>query len=53
MIESEAMKVVEQNVRISLKCARRYILETGNIVLEGSGRDLAQDEEIKKAYLGK
>ena len=53
MIESEAMKVVEQNVRISLKCARKYVLETGNIVLEGSGKDLAQDEIIKKTHLGK
>ena len=46
--------LVEQNARIALKYAHRgYVLETGNIVLEGSGKDLAQDEKIKKAYLGK
>ena len=46
--------IVEQNARIGLKYAHRgYVLETGYIVLEGSGTDLAQDEKIKKAYLGK
>ena len=46
--------LVEQNARIALKYAHRgYVLETGNIVLEGSGKDLAQDEKIKEAYLGK
>ena len=46
--------LVEQNTRIGLKYDRRgYVLETGNIVLEGSGKDLAQDEEIKEAYPGK
>ena len=46
--------LVEQNARIALKYAHRgYILDTGNIVLEGSARDLLQNEEIKKAYLGK
>ena len=46
--------LVEQNARIALKYAHRgYILDTGNIVLEGSAQDLLQNEEIKKAYLGK
>jgi ABC-type branched-subunit amino acid transport system ATPase component len=45
--------LVEQNARIPLKYAHRgYVLETGNIVLEGSGQDLRQNEKIKKAYLG-
>lgn len=45
--------LVEQNARIALKNAHRgYVLETGNIVLEGSAKDLAQNEKIKKAYLG-
>jgi len=45
--------LVEQNARIALKYAHRgYVLETGNIVLEGLARDLSQREEIKKAYLG-
>jgi len=45
--------LVEQNARIALKYAHRgYVLETGNIVLEGSAKDLALNEKIKKAYLG-
>jgi len=45
--------LVEQNARIALKYAHRgYVLETGNIVLEGSAADLAHNEDIKKAYLG-
>jgi len=45
--------LVEQNARIALKYAHRgYVLETGNLVLEGSGSDLAKNEKIKKAYLG-
>jgi len=31
---------------------RAYILETGNVVLEGSSRDLLANKQIKKAYLG-
>ena len=45
--------LVEQNARIALKYAHRgYVLETGNIVLEGSAQDLAHNEDIRKAYLG-
>jgi branched-chain amino acid transport system ATP-binding protein len=45
--------LVEQNARIALKYAHRgYVLETGNIMLEGKARELAQNAEIKKAYLG-
>jgi branched-chain amino acid transport system ATP-binding protein len=45
--------LVEQNARIALKYAHRgYVLETGNIVLEGSAADLARNDAIKKAYLG-
>lgn len=45
--------LVEQNARIALKYAHRgYVLETGNVVLEGKARDLAQSEKVKKAYLG-
>jgi branched-chain amino acid transport system ATP-binding protein len=29
-----------------------YVMETGNIVLEGTGEDLLNDERVKKAYLG-
>ena len=45
--------LVEQNARIALKYAHRgYVLETGNVVLEGPAKDLAHNEDIKKAYLG-
>src|SRR5512136_1389846 len=45
--------LVEQNARIALKYAHRgYVLETGNIVLEGNTKELAQNGEVKKAYLG-
>jgi branched-chain amino acid transport system ATP-binding protein len=45
--------MVEQNVRNTLEVAdRAYVLENGHIVLEGSGKDLLQNELVKKAYLG-
>jgi branched-chain amino acid transport system ATP-binding protein len=45
--------LVEQNVRNTLETAdRAYVLENGQIVLEGKGKDLLQNELVKKAYLG-
>lgn len=45
--------LVEQNVRASLQIADRcYIMETGSVVLEGNARDVLQDEQVKRAYLG-
>ena len=45
--------LVEQNVRQTLETASRaYVLENGQIVLEGKGKDLLQDDLVKKAYLG-
>jgi len=45
--------LVEQNVRNTLEVAdRAYVLENGQIVLEGKGRDLLQNEQVKAAYLG-
>jgi branched-chain amino acid transport system ATP-binding protein len=45
--------LVEQNVRQTLKTAdRAYVLENGQIVLEGKGEDLLQNEQVKTAYLG-
>jgi branched-chain amino acid transport system ATP-binding protein len=45
--------LVEQSVRQTLELAdRAYVLENGRIVLEGKGKDLLQDEQVKKAYLG-
>lgn len=45
--------LVEQNARMALDLASRaYVLEVGNITLEGDARELASDERVKKAYLG-
>lgn len=45
--------LVEQNAKKALSIADRgYVLETGNIVLEGSASSLLNDESVKKAYLG-
>jgi branched-chain amino acid transport system ATP-binding protein len=45
--------LVEQNVRHTLEAAdRAYVLENGQIALEGKGRDLLQNDLVKKAYLG-
>jgi len=45
--------LVEQNVRRTLETAdRAYVLENGQIVLEGKGKDLLQNEQVKTAYLG-
>jgi len=45
--------MVEQNVRRTLETAdRAYVLENGQIVLEGKGKDLLQDDLVRKSYLG-
>ena len=45
--------LVEQNARMALSVAdRAYVLETGNIVMSGTGKELAESEDIQKAYLG-
>jgi branched-chain amino acid transport system ATP-binding protein len=45
--------LVEQNARKALQCADRgYVLETGIIVLTGSGAALLKSEEVQAAYLG-
>lgn len=45
--------LVEQNARMALSIADRgYVLETGCIVLEGTGQELMQSDAVKKAYLG-
>ena len=45
--------LVEQNARIALSIADRgYVLETGSVVLEGTGAELMQSDAVKKAYLG-
>lgn len=45
--------LVEQNARMALSISdRAYVLETGNITIEGPAADLLQDPRVKKAYLG-
>ena len=45
--------LVEQNARMALSVATRaYVMETGKIVMSGTGQELADSEEIQKAYLG-
>jgi branched-chain amino acid transport system ATP-binding protein len=45
--------LVEQNVRQALRIAHRgYVLETGKIVLTGTGRELLDDPKVVEAYLG-
>jgi len=45
--------LVEQNARAALRLADKgYVLETGNIVLEGTAQELMRDERVRKAYLG-
>jgi branched-chain amino acid transport system ATP-binding protein len=51
--EGATILLVEQNARIALSVAHRaYVLETGGISISGSGEELAQSDEIRKAYLG-
>lgn len=51
--EGVTILLVEQNVRQTLAmCHRAYALENGRIVLEGSGKELLEDEHVKEAYLG-
>jgi branched-chain amino acid transport system ATP-binding protein len=46
--------LVEQNAKAALKVADRgYIIETGRIILEGETKDLLNNKEVQRAYLGK
>jgi branched-chain amino acid transport system ATP-binding protein len=45
--------LVEQNALMALDAAQRgYVLETGRISLTGNARDLRENEQVRKAYLG-
>lgn len=51
--EGTTILLVEQNARMALQIAQQaYVLETGRIVLEGPAKELAKQEDVKKAYLG-
>ena len=46
--------LVEQNAREALQVASRgYVIETGSVMLEGSSRDLLDNPDVRRAYLGK
>jgi branched-chain amino acid transport system ATP-binding protein len=45
--------LVEQNAHLALELASwAYVLETGEVAMEGTGQDLLKSEQIRKAYLG-
>ncbi len=45
--------LVEQNANMALSIAHRaYVLETGEVVLSGAAKELAENPEVRKAYLG-
>ena len=51
--EGTTILLVEQNARMALGFSQRgYVLESGNLVLEGDSADLLANPEVKKAYLG-
>jgi branched-chain amino acid transport system ATP-binding protein len=52
--EGVAVLVVEQNANVSLSIADRgYVLSTGRVVLEGPAADLIENDDLRKAYLGR
>lgn len=51
--EGLSILLVEQNANLALKVASRvYLLETGNVVAQGSAAEIGADDTIRKAYLG-
>ncbi len=51
--EGTTILLVEQNARLALQFAQRgYVLENGNLVVEGPSQELLENPEVKKAYLG-
>jgi branched-chain amino acid transport system ATP-binding protein len=52
--EGVAVLVVEQNANVSLSIADRgYVLSTGRVVLHGKAADLIENDDLRKAYLGR
>lgn len=51
--EGVTILMVEQNVKQTLAiCDRAYVLENGRIIMEGKGRELLENEQVKEAFLG-
>jgi branched-chain amino acid transport system ATP-binding protein len=52
--QGKTVLLVEQNAHAALQVADRgYVIETGKVVLQGRSRELLEDVEVKRAYLGK
>jgi branched-chain amino acid transport system ATP-binding protein len=48
-----SIMLVEQNARMALELAHRaYIMEVGSVVLEGESQELADNDRVKRVYLG-
>ncbi|PKO17870.1 MAG: ABC transporter ATP-binding protein [Chloroflexi bacterium HGW-Chloroflexi-10] len=51
--QGTSILLVEQNAQMALSISNRaYVLETGNIVLSGSAKEIAENPKVKEAYLG-
>jgi branched-chain amino acid transport system ATP-binding protein len=51
--EGLAVLVVEQNAKLALRSsARAYVLEVGRVALEGASAELAENDSVRRAYLG-
>lgn len=51
--EGLSVLLVEQNVAMALSVAQRgYVLEAGNVILEGAAKTLKEDDRVRAAYLG-
>jgi branched-chain amino acid transport system ATP-binding protein len=51
--QGTSILLVEQNAQMALSIAHRaYVLETGRIVLAGSAKEIAENPQVKAAYLG-
>jgi branched-chain amino acid transport system ATP-binding protein len=51
--QGKTIFLVEQNAQAALSIAdRAYVIETGEVVLTGSGKELLENERVKAAYLG-
>lgn len=45
--------LVEQNAKMAIQIANRvYVMETGNITMEGTSEEMRNNEQVRKAYLG-
>ena len=45
--------LVEQNAKMALSIAdRAYVLETGHVVMNGQAKDMLEDDQVRRAYLG-